>query len=106
MIVYNAASNARFQAEKMGKTTLAAGARLLAGLNCFEPGQQHQAHVHADQDKLYFVLEGAGEASVGAERSAVGPGDLVLAPAGVSHSLRNPGPGRLVVLVVFAPPPR
>ncbi|MCL4784998.1 MAG: cupin domain-containing protein, partial [Bryobacterales bacterium] len=32
-------------------------------------------------------------------------GDLALAPAGVEHSLRNDGPEKLVVLVIFAPPP-
>lgn len=89
----------------MTKIDLCAGAHLFAGLNCFEAFQEHAAHVHAAQDKLYYVLEGAGEAVVGEERSAVAAGDLVLAPAGVSHSMRNPGPARLVVLVVFAPPP-
>jgi mannose-6-phosphate isomerase-like protein (cupin superfamily) len=29
----------------------------------------------------------------------------VLAPADEQHSLVNPGPGRLVVMVVMAPPP-
>ena len=105
MIVRDIRSNAVFSAEKLAKALLAAGDKLYAGLNCFEPGQEHQAHVHAGQDKLYLVLEGEGEVTVGGERSRVGPGDLALAAAGVSHSLLNPGPERLVVLVVFAPPP-
>ncbi len=62
-----------------------------AGLNAFEPGQVHEPHTHCDRDKLYFVLEGRG--------------DLALAPADVVHSLANPGPGRLVVMVLMAPPP-
>jgi quercetin dioxygenase-like cupin family protein len=106
MIVKGAAAQAQFSPEKMGKVSLAAGSHLYAGLNCFEPGQEHSAHVHADQDKLYVVLEGEGEASVGGERTAVAAGDVVLAAAGVPHGLRNPGPGRLTVLVVFGPPPK
>jgi mannose-6-phosphate isomerase-like protein (cupin superfamily) len=106
MILPRTASRAEFSSSKMTKLDLCTGAHLFAGLNCFEPGQEHAAHVHAGQDKLYYVLEGAGEAVVGEERSAVTAGDLVLAPAGVSHSMRNPGPARLVVMVVFAPPPR
>ncbi len=105
MILKQIAARARFRAEKMTKTSLAAGPHLYAGLNSFEPGQEHQAHVHANQDKMYVVLEGEAAAMVGGEEQTVGAGDLILAPAGVVHSLRNPGPGRLVVLVVFGPPP-
>ncbi len=105
MIIKNAASLAQFASEKMGKATIAAGDYLYAGLNCFEPGQEHKAHVHADQDKLYVVLEGAGEATVGEETAAVTAGDVVLARAGVMHSMRNSGPARLTVMVVFGPPP-
>lgn len=105
MIIRDVKSRAVFGADKMGKVSLAAGTRLYAGLNAFEPGQTHSAHTHADQDKMYVVLEGRGEVTVGEETSEVGPGDLALAPAGVSHALRNPGPGRLIVFVVFSPPP-
>ena len=106
MIVQNIARLAEFDAGRMGKVSLAAGERLYAGLNCFLPGQQHAAHVHADQDKLYYVLSGAGEAQAGEETREVAQGDLILAPAGVAHGLKNTGSAPLVVLVVFAPPPR
>lgn len=105
MIVRNAASLAIFSTEKMGKVTLGHGDLLYAGLNCFEPGQEHKAHAHADQDKLYIVLEGEGEASVENETSAVSPGDVVLARAGIVHSMKNTGQGRLIVMVVLSPPP-
>jgi quercetin dioxygenase-like cupin family protein len=106
MIVTRTTSKAQFSPEKMGKVTLGMGEHLYAGLNCFEPGQEHKAHTHADQDKLYVILEGTGEATVGEETAVVSAGDVVLAPAGVSHSMRNPGPQRLTVLIAFAPPPR
>jgi quercetin dioxygenase-like cupin family protein len=105
MIVPNAAGLASFGEQKMGKASLGAGEHLYVGLNGFEAGQEHAAHTHADQDKLYVVLEGRAEATVGGEKSTVGPGAVILARAGVVHSMRNPGPGRLVVLVVFSPPP-
>lgn len=106
MIIPAAASKAGFNSEKMGKITLCGGDFLYAGLNCFEPGQQHEPHAHADQDKIYFVLEGHGTATVGDERSAVAPGDLVFAPSGILHSMSNPGPERLIVMVVLGPPPK
>jgi mannose-6-phosphate isomerase-like protein (cupin superfamily) len=106
MILHGAAANAVFTSEKMGKVTLCGGDFLFAGLNCFEPGQQHEPHVHRDQDKIYFVLEGAGAATVGSDQAIVNPGDLVFAPAGVLHSMSNPGPGRLVVMAVLGPSPK
>lgn len=106
MILHDVAAQAVFQPDKMGKVALAGGEFLYAGLNCFEPGQQHAAHVHADQDKLYVILSGAGEAVVGESADQVGPGDLVFAPAGVVHSMKNASDSeRLVVMTVFGPPP-
>jgi quercetin dioxygenase-like cupin family protein len=106
MVLRNIHRLASFSQDRMGKVTLAAGSRLYAGLNCFLPGQEHAAHVHAGQDKLYYVLEGNGEAVVGEETCEVGEGDLVLAPAGVPHGLKNTGRAPMTVLVVFAPPPQ
>ncbi len=105
MIIHNAAAKAQYRPDKMGKSDLAGSEYLFAGLNAFEPGQTHQLHTHPGQDKLYFVLEGEGDVTVGSEQARIRPGDLVLAPSGEPHSLTNPGPGRLVVMVVMAPPP-
>jgi mannose-6-phosphate isomerase-like protein (cupin superfamily) len=105
MVIPNAASQAVFRNDKMGKATLATANHLFAGLNAFEPGQEHKLHTHAGQDKFYFVLEGEGEVIVGQQESRIGPGDFVLARSGEEHALRNPGPSRLIVLVAMAPPP-
>ena len=105
MIVTDAASRAVFRADKMGKADLAASEHLFAGLNSFEPGQEHQLHTHEGQDKLYFVLAGEGSVRVGQTESRIRAGDLVLARSGEEHALSNPGPDRLVVMVVMAPPP-
>lgn len=104
-IVRAAASQALFSPEKMGKVSLAAAGHLYAGLNCLLPGQSHLAHIHADQDKMYVVLEGSGAVQLGDETSTVAAGDLILAPAGVVHGLANPSESPLTVLVVFSPPP-
>jgi quercetin dioxygenase-like cupin family protein len=106
MFLKNVISTAEFSAAKMGKTTLVQGSQLLAGLNCFEPGQEHALHTHAGQEKLYIVLEGTGIVRIGAQQATLGAGDAAFAAEGVEHSVRNPGPGRLVVLAVLAPPPR
>jgi len=105
MTVTNVVDRAVFRGEKMGKTDLASSEYLFAGLNSFEPGQEHHLHTHAGQDKLYFVLEGEGDVTVGADTHRISPGDLVLARSGEAHALKNPGPQRLVVMVVMGPPP-
>ena len=105
MIVRGISSRAVFSDRKMGKSELLRGRQVFAGLNCFLPGQTHSLHTHAGQDKLYFVLEGRGNVTVGPKTDPVEAGDLVLAREGVEHALENPGPGKLVVLTVMSPPP-
>jgi mannose-6-phosphate isomerase-like protein (cupin superfamily) len=43
---------------------------------------------------------------LGEETEHLVSGDAAFAPSGLIHSIRNPGPDRLVVMVVLAPPPR
>ena len=105
MFIKNVSSLARFSAEKMGKADVARGETLFAGLNCFEPGQEHAAHTHAGQDKLYVVLTGDAEVRIGDESATLSAGDAAFAPSGVVHSIRNIGETRLVVMAVLAPPP-
>ena len=105
MVIPHVSSRAVFRPDKMGKADLASADALFAGLNCFEPGQEHALHTHAGQDKLYYIVEGEGDVTVGAETTRVRSGDLVLARAEEPHAMANPGPGRLVVMVVMAPPP-
>jgi quercetin dioxygenase-like cupin family protein len=96
---------AMFTPDRMGKTDLVRGETLFAGLNCFEPGQEHAPHTHPGQDKLYYILEGSGLVQIGEQTELLSAGDAALAPSGVVHSMRNSGPGRLVVMAVLAPPP-
>jgi quercetin dioxygenase-like cupin family protein len=105
MFIKSVASLAKFAPDKMGKSNVARGDSLFAGLNCFEPGQQHEPHAHEGQDKLYVVLEGSGMVQIGEQTELLSAGDVAFAPAGVTHSIRNTGPLRLVVMAVLAPPP-
>jgi quercetin dioxygenase-like cupin family protein len=105
MFIQRAANLARFAPDKMGKSTVVRGDSLFAGLNSFEPGQEHAPHAHKGQDKLYVVLEGSGMVQIGEETELLSTGDVAFAPAGVMHSIRNPGPLRLVVMAILAPPP-
>jgi quercetin dioxygenase-like cupin family protein len=104
--VIRPADHAEWRPDKMGKATLYESGRLLVGLNAFEPGQSHALHAHAGMDKVYQVLEGQGWFLLEGRDLPMKAGDLLVAPEGVPHGVRNAGPGRLLVLAVLAPAPR
>ena len=106
MFAKRVVSLAKFAPDKMGKSAVMQGESLFVGLNSFEPGQEHAAHTHSGQDKLYFVLEGSGVVRIGQDAALLNAGDAAFAPSGIVHSIQNPGPDRLVVMAVLAPPPR
>jgi mannose-6-phosphate isomerase-like protein (cupin superfamily) len=103
--VIRPAERAVFAAEAMGKTTLFRSPRLLVGLNAFEPGQEHALHAHADMDKVYHVVAGRGRFLLAGRELPMAAGDLLVAPEGVPHGIRNDGGERLVVLAILAPAP-
>ena len=52
----------------------------------------------------YVILEGEGRVEVGDQPpTRVGPGDLVLIPAGVRQRIHNPGDDDLVFLAICTP---
>ncbi len=89
----------------MGKSTLFSSPRVLVGLNAFEPGQAHALHAHAGMDKLYLVVEGEGLFLLEGRELPMRAGDLLVAPDGVPHGVRNNGTARLLVMAVLAPGP-
>lgn len=55
-----------------------------------EPGGEQRVHSHAPE-QIYFILEGVGLMSVGAETEQVAAGDCILVPSEAPHGLRNNG---------------
>jgi len=104
--VIQPATLAEWRADKMGKSTIYQSPRLLIGLNAFEPGQSHALHAHAGMDKVYQVLEGEGQFLLEGRELPMRAGDLLVAPDGVPHGVRNSGAVRLLVLAILAPAPR
>jgi quercetin dioxygenase-like cupin family protein len=94
--------HAVYSPTKMGKSTIFQSTRLLVGLNAFEPGQEHALHAHPGMDKVYSVVEGEGVFLLEGRELAMRTGDLLVAPEGVGHGVRNTGTGRLLVLAILA----
>ena len=95
----------QFSSEKMKKNNLFQTPRFFCDVYGFEPGQVQKGHVHGEQDKVYVVLDGQGTFQVGGEEQVLGPGQAVMAPAGMEHGVRNHTQQRLSVLVFVAPNP-
>lgn len=104
-VVIRPADHAEWRGDKMGKSTLFESSRVMVGLNAFEPGQQHALHAHAGMDKVYHVLEGDGTFLLEGRELPMQAGDLLVAPEGVPHGVRNTGTGRLLVMAILAPAP-
>jgi mannose-6-phosphate isomerase-like protein (cupin superfamily) len=58
-------------------------------------------HVHANEDELFYALEGEHVIQVGAEEHRIGPGETVFGPRGVPHAQQRvvPGEGRILIVV-------
>src|SRR5438105_8705864 len=93
--------HAVWRPDKMGKSTIFESPRLLVGLNAFEPGQSHALHTHAGMDKMYYVVEGAGVFLLDGGELPMQSGDLLVAPEGMPHGVRNTGASRLLLLAVL-----
>ncbi|MGC8968648.1 MAG: cupin domain-containing protein [Thermus sp.] len=95
----------RYDPEKMAKIPVFHSERMLYDLYALLPGQVQKVHAHEGSDKVYYVLEGEVVARVGEEEALLAPGMAVLAPAGVSHGVRNASGSPALLLVVMAPRP-
>lgn len=73
----------------------------------FEPGEEIQYHAHAEQEEIYYVLEGEFSLKLGAsgeeEYTEVGPGAFWVAGPETGHGHRYLGDDRGAVLAIGAP---
>ncbi|MDQ3167577.1 MAG: cupin domain-containing protein [Chloroflexota bacterium] len=66
-------------------------------------GEAVPRHTHPVEEVLSF-LAGSGEATLGEERVAVGPGVSLILPPGLPHGFENTGTAPLRALVIFPGP--
>lgn len=94
-----------FSAEKLKKVNLFDTERMFCDVYGLEAGQEQAPHGHAGSDKVYYIIDGRAVFVVGNDEFEGGPGHACLAPSGLTHAVRNPGPDRLTLLVFMAPKP-
>jgi len=96
---------AEFSSEKMQKINLFETKNFFCDVYCLEPGQEQKVHAHQDEDKIYYVLAGRGSFFVGDETQDLGERQIVMAPAGELHGVKNTSGQRLTLLVFMTPNP-
>ena len=65
------------------------GESLTVGETTVEAGGGIPLHIHPTHEEGMIILEGALEARLGDETTTVTPGDVIIAPKAVKHSLKN-----------------
>ena len=66
-------------------------------------GRELEAHVHADEDDAFYILEGEMTFTFGDEEAKAPPGTFVLVPPGVEHGFRNDGDEPVRMFNIHAP---
>ena len=70
-----------------------------------QPGDRPRGpHVHRDFEECIYVLSGQGTMHAESGEHPVGPGDILLVPAGEKHMTVNTGAEPLVLLCFFPVP--
>jgi len=56
-----------------------------------------------EQEEVYFIVKGTGEACLGHERTTLTTGQAAYIPPGIFHQLTNIGDEPLIMIYVYAP---
>jgi quercetin dioxygenase-like cupin family protein len=101
-IVSDYRSATAFQAGRFSPVALGETERVRVVLTCFEPDQYIPVH-SPGVDMTLVVLEGEGTVVAGDQEAEVGPGAIVLVPAGSARGVK--AKTRLVAVHLVSPPP-
>jgi mannose-6-phosphate isomerase-like protein (cupin superfamily) len=94
-----------FALDKMQKINLFETENFFCDIYCLEPGQEQKVHAHKVEDKIYYVLDGSGSFFIGGETRELGVNQIIFAPAGQEHGVKNTSADRLSLLVFMTPNP-
>jgi len=67
------------------------------------PGGVIAEHIHPRQDEQFTILAGQAHFTLNGEEHVAGPGQTIVVPAGVPHSVANPGPAQIDAIVERRP---
>lgn len=65
------------------------------------PGASVHTHLHPNTEEAMVIVQGSLEAILGDQVVTLGPGDTVLAPAGIKHGFVNRSSATALLLAAF-----
>jgi mannose-6-phosphate isomerase-like protein (cupin superfamily) len=86
------------------RKVLFTGARSQLVVMSIPPGESIGAETHAHVEQTIIVLKGSGQAVLGAQKTNVNDGDVIVVTPGTPHNLVNTGRVPLQVFTTYAPP--
>jgi mannose-6-phosphate isomerase-like protein (cupin superfamily) len=69
-----------------------------------QPGEDIGAEVHQHNDQILTFVDCTVRAEVAGDTKDVGPGDVVVVPAGTQHNFTNTGDGPARLYTIYSPP--
>jgi mannose-6-phosphate isomerase-like protein (cupin superfamily) len=96
MLVLSKSAAPRYRREEGITSYLLASPRTCAAKHLtttlvqLEPGGEQRIHSHPPE-QVYFILEGAGQMTVGSDTQEVHPGDCIFIPSDTPHGIKNQG---------------
>ena len=76
----------------------------ILGTHTMDPGGGAPEHIHDREQEAMYFYEGTGIATIDGVEHAIEPDSVMLAAAGVRHSIKNTGSGPLSFVFVYCPP--
>ena len=68
------------------------------------PGSAIGTHSHGNQVETIYVIAGKSVFTIAGIETPFIAGQIIAAPVGIEHSLRNDGPEMVELLTIFTPP--
>jgi quercetin dioxygenase-like cupin family protein len=90
-----------YQTGQVVSRTLAQGKPLSLTLFAFDQGEEISSH-SSSGDALVYILDGAAEITIGAEKFQLKKGETIVMPAGVPHALLAVERFKMFLVVVFS----
>lgn len=66
----------------------------------YPPGTKNQLHSHTDIETVYYVVQGAGQITIGEEIFHAKKGDVFFTPLNTNHQVVSQGEETLIILEV------
>ena len=76
----------------------------IIGTHTMDPGGFATEHAHEREQEAMYFYQGTGVATIDGVEYAIRPDSVMLAPAGVMHTIRNTGDEPLRFVFVYCPP--